>query len=46
MSGDGPDGPHRPSMVLEMVAVPPAYGMFCLSCQRPWPCPDAPQETP
>jgi hypothetical protein len=30
---------HRPSMVLEMVAVPPAYGLFCLSCQKPWPCP-------
>ena len=33
---------HTPSLVLEMLGTPPAYGEFCLTCQQPWPCPDAP----
>lgn len=33
--------PHRPSLVLEL---PPDRWMYCLVCQKPWPCPDAPEE--
>ena len=39
-------GPHRMSLVLELIGTPPTYGAFCLNCQRPWPCPDAPEESP
>lgn len=39
--------PHEPSLVLELVATPPHYGWFCLSCAKPWPCPTAvPKDTP
>lgn len=34
-------GPHAPSMVLEL---PADRCLFCLRCQRPWPCPDAPAD--
>lgn len=27
---------HRPSIVLEL---PPDRWLFCLVCQKPWPCP-------
>ena len=30
---------HRPSLVLEL---PPDRWVYCLACQKPWPCEDAP----
>ena len=32
---------HRPSLVLEL---PPDRWVYCLRCQKPWPCPDAPAD--
>lgn len=33
---------HRPSLVLEL---PPDRWVYCLACQKPWPCPDAPADS-
>jgi hypothetical protein len=33
---------HRPSLVLEL---PPDRWLYCLTCAKPWPCPDSTKET-
>ena len=34
-------GPHQPAPVLELAGSPDRW-LFCVRCQKPWPCPDAP----
>lgn len=37
MTGNSPST-HRPSVVLEL---PPDRWLYCLTCAKPWPCPDS-----
>lgn len=36
--GCPPQDHSTPSTVLELIAIPPNYGQFCLTCAKPWPC--------